>query len=390
MTRLPLDQKQLRASLDALHLDGWLCFDFHGINPVVNRIVTYQGMVTRRVFVWLPATGSPQLIVHRIDRDAITGFDGEVIEYTTWEDLHRVLEPLVKGRQVAMEVSPDDAVPYLDRVPHGVVQLLEGFGATIESSAALVTKFASQWSATDLRDHRKTAEQIAEIARRTLARVVHLVGKAREYDVQQEVLGALSAAGLKTEDPPIVAFGENAANPHYAPRPESSATLERDQVVLLDLWARPGPGAVWADQTWMAFAGAQPPDEVEQVWQATRDARDAVVERLRVAHEQGEVVSGATLDDSARQVLTERGYGEAFVHRTGHSIDAELHGSGPHLDNFETRDVREIVPGVGFSVEPGVYLPGQFGVRSEINVVLTDKGPEVTPLEPQRELIVPT
>ncbi len=387
--RSHIDPKQVRAVLGAQKLDGWLCFDFHGVNPIAQRVIEFDGMVTRRVFVWYPADGKPRAIVHRIDRGAIAAFDGEIDEYTTWEELHRKLEPLVKGQRIAMEISLEDAVPYLDRVPAGVIQLLERMGATVASSATLVTRFASRWSDTERHEHGRSAEAIARIARDTLSRVVQQVGKAREYEVQQEVLDAMAEAGLQTDDPPIVAFAAHAANPHYAPRPDTSATLGENEVVLLDLWGRPSATSVWADQTWMAFAGNRPPAEVQQVWEATRDARDAVIDRLRRAHERGEPLTGAVLDDVARQLLTERGYGAAFVHRTGHSIDIELHGSGPHLDNFETRDERELLPGVGFSVEPGVYLPGRFGVRSEVNVVLADDGPEVTPEEPQRELILP-
>ncbi len=384
-----LDREALHQALRERGLDAWLCFDFHHVNPVARRVITFHGMVTRRVFVWLPAEGAPQAIVHRIDSPGLREFDGEVVEYTTWQELHGILEPLVRGRRIAMEISPEDAVPYLDRVPAGVVQLVERFGATVEPSAPLVSLFASRWTAAELAEHRRTAEMLCEIARRTLARVVSQVGTAREYDVQQEVLAEFAAAGLATDDPPIVAFGPNSANPHYDPPETGSATLGADQVVLLDLWARPSPSAVWADQTWMAFAGERPPEEVQRVWTATRDARDAVVQRLRQAHERREIVTGASLDDAARSVLTERGYGDAFGHRTGHSIDNDLHGSGPHLDNFETQDVREIIPGVGFSVEPGVYLVGRFGVRSEINVMLSEQGPLVTPSSPQRELLLP-
>lgn len=387
--RSQIDPAELRETLGAQGLDGWLCFDFHGVNPIVRRLIGFDGMVTRRVFIWHPASGKPRAIVHRIDRGAIAEFDGEIDEYTTWEELHEKLQPLVNGRRIAMELSPEDAVPYLDRVPAGVIQLLQKMGATVESSAPLVTRFASRWSERERREHRKSAEALAGIARDTLSRIVTRVGEAREYEVQQEVLESMASTGLTTEDPPIVAFGAHTADPHYAPRADGSATLGEDEVVLLDLWGRPSPVSVWADQTWMAFSGTRVPQEVARVWEATRDARDAVIERLRRAYQRGETLTGAVLDDTARHLLAARGYEAAFVHRTGHSIDIDLHGSGPHLDNFETRDVRELLPGIGFSVEPGVYLPGRFGVRSEVNVVLTDEGPEVTPAEAQQELILP-
>jgi Xaa-Pro aminopeptidase len=191
-----------------------------------------------------------------------------------------------------------------------------------------------------------------------------------------------------SSDPPIVAFGPHSADPHYAPSESRPTPLQRDQVVLIDLWGGVRLDTVFADQTWMGFSGVNPPEEVRRVWSTVRDARDAVVDHLRAAVQGRRTVAGRDLDTTARQLITDRGYGPAFLHRTGHSIDLDLHGSGPHLDSYETDDDRELLPEVGFSVEPGVYLEGRFGVRSEINVALHTDGPEVTPHEPQRDLIL--
>lgn len=381
------DFDALGATLKQRGLDGWLVYDFHGGNPVARRMLGETGMLTRRLFIWLPAVGPPQLVVSNIDRPAVGDFPGEYNTYTTWQELHQRLASLVRGRRVAMETSPENAVPYLDMVPAGVVELLKRLGATVLPSAPLVTEFASRWSTAELEDHRRAAEAIAEIARGTLKLAIQQVGTATEVAVQRSVLEQLAGAGLETDDPPIVAFGPHSADPHYAPHESTDRTLAADEVVLLDLWARPSPKTVWADQTWMAFTGT-PPDEVVTVWETVRGARDAVVERLRQAPRSGEKLSGAVLDHVSREVITKAGYGEAFTHRTGHSIDLDLHGSGPHLDDFETHDVRELLEGVAFSVEPGIYLPGRFGVRSEINVVLGPDGPEVTPAVPQTDLIV--
>jgi len=257
------------------------------------------------------------------------------------------------------------------------------------SSAPLISRFAAGWSATDQEEHQKAAERIARIAREAVAEVVTQAGSAREAQVQARVRQRMEAAGLIVPDPPIVAFQANAANPHYEPREGADAVLQAGQVVLLDLWARTREDTVFADQTWMGFAGGIVPDEVARVWAAVRDARDAVLDKLRAQWRPHGGMTGASLDDASRGLITERGYGEYFTHRTGHSIDADLHGSGPNIDNFETNDSRELLPGVGFSVEPGVYLEGNFGVRSEVNVYLTDNGPVVTPAEIQRELILP-
>jgi Xaa-Pro aminopeptidase len=384
-----IDFDELRAALREINADGWLIYDFHGINPVAPRLVDYRSMVTRRLFVWLPAAGPPTSIVHTIDAGGVGQLPGEVLLYTTWQELHERLEQTLSGKRAAMEVSPQNAVPYLDRVPAGVIELLAKYGVSVVPSDRLVTRFASCWSSEELAAHRKAAEALAHIARNTLGSVVNEVGKATEYGVQQRVLEAMTSAGLTTEDPPIVAFGANAADPHHTPREADGRVLQQDEVVLLDLWGFPSHSA-WADQTWMGYSGPNPPADVVSVWEAVRDARDAVVARLEQAQSTGESLTGGSLDDVARGVLRERGYAEAFGHRTGHSIDSDLHGSGPHLDNFETDDIRTLVPGVVFSVEPGVYLAGQFGVRSEINVALTDRGPEVTPGRPQTELILAT
>ena len=387
-----LDLPALRAALTALGADGWLLFDFHGLNPVAARMLGTGGpetLSTRRLFVLLPRAGAPVAVAHRIELRPLTGFPGEVRPYAAWRELHHQLRRLVAGKTVAMEVSPRDDVPYLDRVPHGVIQLLESFGARIVSSAPLVSAFAARWSAAELAGHRRAAESLATIAAEALhwagAELAH-GGEVRETAVQRRVLDAIARAGLVATDPPIVGFQENAADPHYQPTAGADRRLAPGEVLLLDLWAGPAKGSVFADQTWMAFAGRAPDPEVRRVWEAVRGARDAAVELLRARWTAGEGVTGAAVDDAARAVIGDDGYGEWFPHRTGHSIDRDLHGSGPHIDNFETADHRALVAGVGFSIEPGVYLPGRFGMRSEINVFLGETGPQVTPREPQREL----
>ena len=386
-----LDLAAVRAALAQLGLDGWLLFDFHGLNPIAKRLVGAGGMGTRRLFVLLPREGQPVAVAHRVELQGVDGFPGEIRPYAAWRELHATLQPLVAGKTLAIEISPRDGVPYLDRVPHGVVELLQSLGARVVSSAPLVSRFAATWSPADLDGHRRAAEALAGIARDALtwAGAERAAGReVREVVVQRRVLDAFGRAGLVTVDPPIAAFQENAANPHYEPRPGSDRALGAGEVVLLDLWAGPALGSVFADQTWMAFTGRAPDAEVRRVWDAVRRARDAAVARLRERWAAGAVVSGGDLDDAARDVIRDAGYGDRFVHRTGHSIDHDLHGSGPHLDNFETADDRPLVAGVGFSVEPGIYLTGRFGMRSEINVFLAETGPLVTPSAPQRDLFL--
>ncbi len=384
-----VDRKALQDALRARGLDGWLIYDFHGMNPVAGRVVGTGGMGTRRLFVLLPATGEPVAIAHRIELQPLAGFPGKVLPYAAWQELHEHLGAMVKGKRLAMEISADDGVPYLDRVPSGMVQLIERLGGRIESSADFVTLFSARWSAEELANHRYAAEALATIARTTVAEVVTQVGSAREYAVQQRVCERMRAAGLVWDHPPIVGFAANAANPHYEPAEGADAVLAADQVVLLDLWGGRSLTTVFADQTWMGFAGRQVPDEVHRVWEIVRDARDAAIARFRAGLEAGKPVTGADLDAAARGHIAKHGYGDDFVHRTGHSIDVELHGSGPHLDSFETNDTRVLLPGVGFSVEPGIYLTGRFGVRSEVNVYYGDGGAEVTPKQIQTDLILP-
>jgi Xaa-Pro dipeptidase len=386
-----LDFSALRETLTALGADGWLLYDFRKVNPIAARILGDTGMGTRRLFVLLPRSGRPVAVAHRIELQPLADFPGEVRPYGSWGELHRHLEALVRGRTLAIEISPRDQVPYLDRVPYGVVQLLESFGARLVSSAPLVSQFAASWSAAELTGHRRAAESLATIARDALSQAGREAARGvdvRETGVTERVREAITRAGLWTNEGPIVAFGPSSAVPHYEPHPGADRRLEAGDVVLLDLWAGPGRGSVFADQTWMGFAGRSPDTDVRRVWQAVKGARDAAVNFLRERWRPDRAVSGAEVDDAARAVIRDAGFADFFVHRTGHSIDRELHGSGPHIDNFETEDARALVPGVGFSVEPGVYLPGRFGMRSEINVYIDAEGPEVNPHTPQDELIL--
>jgi Xaa-Pro dipeptidase len=382
---------ELADALAEAGADGWLLFDFHGLNPVAARVLGLGGLSTRRLFVLLPGEGEPVAVAHRIELQPLNDFPGRVIPYAGWQELHAALGALVQGRTLAMEISPEDAVPYLDRVPFGVVELLRRLGATIVPSGSLVTRFAARWTPAEAEDHRIAAEVLADVARAELA---HAVSEGdtglTESALQARVVEAAEARGLVFDTRPIVGFGANAANPHYEPQPGRDATLRRGEVVLLDLWAGRSLTTVFADQTWMGFAGAAPPERVRQVWTAVRDARDAAIATIRTAAAAGRPVAGYEADRAARGVIEAAGYGSAFVHRTGHSIDRDLHGSGPHIDDFETHDDRRLGPGIGFSVEPGVYLPGEFGVRSEVNMYWGPEGPEVTPREPQRELILPS
>ncbi len=381
---------RVRTMLGELGLDGWLLFDFHGLNPVATRMLGLGGLATRRLFVLLPASGAPIALAHRIEQHRVAGFPGEVRTYAAWRELERELSRLVSGKRLAVEYSAKDAVPYLDRVPAGVLELLRACGAELTSSSELVTALASRWTSEELAGHRRAAEQLREIALAGFERVRTWFAEGAaptEQGLQRWVMEAFDRGGLHTNEPPIVAAGEHAANPHHDPAGPTDTPIARGQVLLLDLWAGIRIDTVYADQTWMAFVGGAPPSEVSRVFDVVRDARDRAVAVLADRWRGDRNVTGADLDDATRDVIRKAGFGDYFVHRTGHSIDRDLHGSGPHLDNYETHDDRKLLAGVGFSVEPGIYLPGRYGVRSEINVYLGDGGPEVTPARPQRELV---
>jgi Xaa-Pro dipeptidase len=377
-----LDPTELRAGLEEAGADAWLLFDFRAVNPVAQRVLRLGGIGSRRIFVLFPRDGEPVAVAHRIELQPLEGFPGRVVPYSRWQELHAALEPLVRGRTLAMEISPEDAVPYLDRVPFGVIELLRRLGATVVPSGPLVSRFAARWNARETAEHAEAAEAIAAIARRELSRAVREIG-VTERAVQARIIHSLAEAGLVFDHPPVVAFGPGSAIPHYE---SGDAQLAAGQVVLIDLWGS-RPGSVSADQTWMGYAGAEPPQKVRTVWETVRSARDAAIGAIRSAAAAGTPITGADADTAARRVVERAGFGEWFVHRTGHSIDRDLHGSGPHLDDYETHDDRRLGLGIGFSVEPGIYLPGEFGVRSEVNMYWGPSGPTVTPQEPQGELV---
>lgn len=384
---LPAIQSALR---DA-GLDGWLLYDFRGCNPIARQVIGIEVTLSRRIAAWVPATGSPQALSHNIEegawRDWPAAWPRE--RYSAWPALESWLQRMVGGRRVAMEYSPGDAVPYLDRIPAGVLEIVRAAGATVESSGELVARFYSVWTPEHLAAHHRAAEHIAAIGQEALrwaGAQVHAGARVHEHEVQARIMAAFARAGLETYAPPNVSVGANAADPHYEPSAERPQLITAGNVLLIDLWAKE-PGAVYADQTWMAALGAVP-DRAHAVWAAIRDARDAAIEHIRARVRRGETVRGADADDAARAVIVARGYGEAFIHRTGHSIDAGgIHGSGPNLDNLETRDVRTLQRGLGFSIEPGIYLRGDFGMRTEVNGYIGDTDLVVTPAVYQHDLI---
>jgi Xaa-Pro aminopeptidase len=382
----------LQSALGKAELDGWLLYDFHGLNPVAVGMLELPGMTTRRFFVYIPRTGSPVAITHAIEQGPWLEWPGKWRKeiYSSWRTLESLLAGVAKGKRVAMEYSPGDAVPYLDRVPAGVLEMVRAAGATVVSSADLVSAFYAVWSDDQRASHERAARAVSTIGQQA----IRLAGSRAEsgspmteYALQTWIKERFQGGGLETDHGPIVAIGPNAANPHYEPAARSSATIKRGDILLVDLWAREKNG-VFADQTWMGSLGA-PSERDKSIWLAVRDARDAAIALLKERLAARRPVRGGEVDDAARAVITKRGFGDNFIHRTGHSIDPrDLHGSGPHIDNLETREERALIPGVGFSIEPGVYLPDDVGMRSEVNGFIGADGLLITPSDYQKDLLI--
>lgn len=384
---------QIRSAISTANLDGWLLFDFRGINPIAPAILGLESVGTRRYFCFIPREGTPVALTHAIEQgpwhDWPPTWDKRV--YSSWRELERHLGEIVGKKRVAMEYSPGDAVPYLDRIPAGVLEMVRATGAEVVSSADLVTRFYAVWTPENLESHQRAAEHLARIARNAMA----LAGERaragapiREFELALLIREEFAQASLITDHGPNVSVGENAANPHYEPTLEHSALITDGSILLIDLWARELNGGVYADQTWMGSLGA-PSDRDARIWDAVRGGRDAALDLLRSRTSAGIPVRGSEVDDAARDFITRHGFGERFIHRTGHSIDSrDLHGSGPNIDNLESRDERLLLPGIAFSIEPGVYLPGDVGMRSEVNAIIQHDGVLVTPSRPQHDLLI--
>ena len=383
---------EVQRALAAEQVDGWLLFDFRGANPIARAMLRHEGLVSRRVFAWVPREGAPVAITHAIEQGPWARWPAEWERrvYSSWRSLEQQIASLVRGKRVMMEYSPMNAVPVVDRVPAGVLEMVRASGATVVTSADLVSRFFAVWDDAQLAAHRAAAEALARIAREAFRRAgesVRAGSPMSEFELMSWIRAEFAREGLETDHGPNVSAGENAANPHYEPTLAAPRRLRDGDVLLIDLWAM-RPGGMWADQTWMASVGPPGP-EVQRVWTAVRDARDAAIALIRARVASQQVVRGAEADDAARRVIEAAGFGERFTHRTGHAIDARaLHGSGPNLDNLETREERVLIPGVGFSIEPGVYLPGKFGMRSEVNGWMGANELVITPQDIQRELIV--
>jgi Xaa-Pro aminopeptidase len=382
---MSLDVGAVQRALKEQGLDGWLWYDFQGANPIAQRMAGLGGgghMATRRWFYFIPAAGEPRALVHAIEKHNLDTLPGAKTAYAGRAQLETGLKTLLNGtRRIAMEYSPNGAIPYVSRVDAGTIELVRGSGVDVVSSGDLVQQFEAQWGEEGIRSHRVAAEKLYRIKDRAFEAVAaRLAGgvPTSEYDIQQSMWQWFADEGLVSDAAPLVAAMENASDPHYMPAASGSRAIGANELLLLDLWGKLGtPGAVFADISWVGFTGRAVPDDMTRVFETARDARDAAVTLVQDAARQQREIRGYELDRAARGVIEAAGYGSYILHRTGHSLGQTVHGNGAHLDDYETHDERRLLPGTGFTIEPGIYLE-RFGVRTEINMVWTAAGPEVT------------
>jgi Xaa-Pro dipeptidase len=389
---MPLDVAAVQESLRSEGLDAWLLYDFNGSNPIAARLAGLADgahMTTRRWYYLIPATGTPRALVHAIERHNLDALPGEKQVYAGREQLAAGLDRLLGGvRRVAMEYSPLGAIPYLSRVDAGTAEMIRARGVEIVSSGDLVQRFQATWTVAQYAQHMRASDALYRIKDRafdTVRRALLRREALTEYDLQQRMVKWFGDENLVSDSAPDVAFGANAGNPHYLPSLEKSALIGPDQVLLLDLWGKVRePGAVFADITWVGFTGAHVSDEAAGAFEAIVRARDAAVTLVEESATSGRELHGWEVDRAARDVLERSGYASHILHRTGHSLGETVHGNGVHLDDYETHDDRRILPGTGFTIEPGLYFD-TFGVRTEINVFRRDRdavvsGPRQTSL----------
>jgi Xaa-Pro aminopeptidase len=383
---MALDIAAIQQALAADGLDGWLLYDFHGNNPVASRLAGLSAgtghMTTRRWYYLIPATGEPAGLVHAIERHNLDALPGNKAIYAGREQLEAGLTALLRGmKRVAMEYSAGCAIPYLSRVDAGTAEAVRTRGVEIVSSGDLVQQFEARWSAAQLASHQSASGALYRIKDRALAAIAHALafsGSVQEYAIQQQMSGWFREEGLVSDSDPVVGAGENGGNPHYLPTATRSRAITPGDTIVLDLWGkRTEPGAVFADITWVAFAGTRVPERVATAFAAIAAARDAAIALVKDRAASGQDLRGWEVDRAARTVLERAGFGPHILHRTGHSLGEDVHGTGVHMDDFETHDDRRILPGTGFTIEPGLYFP-DFGVRTEINMFRGEKDAAVT------------
>jgi Xaa-Pro aminopeptidase len=388
------DLTAIQNAITSLGFDGWLLYDFRGLNVLARRIVglSDDAMLTRRWFYFVPAKGEPRKLVHQIEPHALDSLPGSAQRYLRWQELEAGVKSLVAGaRNVAMEYVPRNANPYVSRVDAGTVELVRSFGVEVLPSGDLVQMFEACWDDEQWAMHLEAARHTRsayDVAFGFIADRVRRTGSVRETEVQQVILDHFQKHHMITDHPPICAVGPHSGDPHYSPGPDSDGTIKEGEFVLIDLWAKMDrPRSVYSDLTWTGFVGRDVPERFTKIFQIVARARDAGIAKVQEAYKNRTPLQGWQVDQATRAVIDQAGYGQYFCHRTGHSIGQETHANGANMDNLETLEERRVLPRTCFSIEPGIYLP-EFGVRSEVNVFV-DKDEKVhgTGGPPQTEVV---
>lgn len=386
--------EEIAAALAEASLDGWLFYDFRRSDPLAYRVLglSNQGITTRRWFCYVPAAGAPRALTSAVEAERLAALGVDTIVYRSADEMVAALRTLLAGaRRVAMDYSAQCAIPYVARVDAGTVELVRSLGVEVVSAADLIQRFEARLEPAQLASHRRAAAAVRRVVDETFGEIARRLKSGEpisEYSAQQFVLGRFAAHGLVADDPPIVALNANAAKPHFAPSAERDTPVRRGDLVLLDLWAKePAADSVYADLTWMAYAGERVPEEYAQVFAIVAQARDAAADFIRARLDARAAVRGEEADRVARGIIERAGFGAHFLHRTGHSIGREVHGTGANLDSLETRDHRALIDHSCFSVEPGIYLAGRFGVRSELDMTIENGRAEVSAAPAQREIV---
>ena len=375
---------EIQQAIAAEGLHGWLFFDHHERDPLAYGILGLPKgrMCTRRWYYFIPAAGEPRKLVHKIEPFQLDALPGSKTAYAGWEEQRQALAALLDGaRAIAMQYSPDCAVPYVSLVDGGTIELVRSLGVDVRSSANLVQQFESRWTAEQAEMHfeagRRVDETLAE-AFRFISERVRNGADVNEWEAQEFIKRGFAARGLFTDHGPNVSVNANSSDPHYDPKPGACSQIKSGDAVLIDLWAKlDQPNAVYYDITWMGFCGDTPPADFQNVFTIVKGARDAAIAKVKSAITAGQTLYGFEVDDAARGHIRAAGYGDSFYHRTGHSIGVDVHGTGANMDNLETHDERRVIPCTCFSIEPGIYLP-TFGVRSEVNMYIGEGTAQVT------------
>jgi Xaa-Pro dipeptidase len=378
-----MDLSAIQSALRERNIDAWLFYDHHHRDPIAYRILGLPAemMVTRRWYYLVPAKGEPLKLVHKIEAGHLDSLPGSKTQYSAWQELFDGIKGMVAAhRDIAMQYSPNNIVFTVSLVDGGTVEMIRGLGKNIVSSADLVARFEATLSDDQIRSHFEARDAIDAITSAAFQEIGRRVrnGGTTEHAIQQWFMEAFRRENLVTDDPPIVAVNANSGNPHYEPHAEHPVPIKEGDFVLLDVWAKKNrPGAVYYDITWTGFVGKTPSDRQRLVFEVVRGARDAGVKTVVQAIAAGRKIAGWEVDRATRDHIKKAGFGDYFIHRTGHSIATDIHANGANMDDLEIHDERQILPNTCFSVEPGIYLP-EFGVRSEVNVLVRPKSAEVT------------